>query len=85
MEMREKMERKVEERQNLDEEELRLREETLSRTPAGTDRPKTESGIYAPEGGGQGMAPTSGERSGEEGEKKEEAAKRMKSADLGGR
>ena len=69
----------------VDEEELKLRDQTLRDTPSDTDRPKTESGIYAPEGGGEGMAPTSGEKQGEVEEKKEEAAKRMKSSDLGGR
>ena len=92
METREKMERRPEERKGLDEEELRLRDETLSRTPSDSDRSKTESGIYAPEGGGQGMVPVSSEKSqgAEErtqdiGEKTEETAKRIKSSDLGGR
>lgn len=92
METREKMERRSEERKDLDEEELRLRDQTLSRTPSDSDRSKTESGIYAPEGGGQGMVPVSGEKrqeSGERaqdiGEKTEETAKRIKSSDLGGR
>jgi hypothetical protein len=84
MEMREKMERKVEENQNLDEEELRLRDETLSRTPSSEDRSKTETGINAPEGGGQGMV-AAGENRGDVGEKKDEAAKRIRSGDLGGR
>lgn len=78
MEMREKMQRKPEEGKGLDEEELRLRDQTLSRTPPDTDRSKTESGIYAPMGGGEGMAPISGEKEGGAGEKKEEVGKRMK-------
>lgn len=85
MESRAKMERKVEERKDLDEEELKLRDETLRRTPSGPDRPKTESGIYAPEGGGQGMVPTSGEKEQDVGKKAEETAKRVKSSDVEGR
>ncbi|MDW5562885.1 MAG: hypothetical protein SA339_06620 [Methanomassiliicoccus sp.] len=85
MEMRERMERKVEEKPKLDEEELKLREQTLKDTPSDTDRPKTESGIYAPEGEGQGMAPADQPKEGDVGEKKEGTAKRMSSGDLGGR
>ncbi|GEM_PF-4214855 len=92
MEMRERMERRAEERPNLDEEELRLREQTLSRTPSDTDRSRTISGIYAPAGDGQGMVPVPSEttretegRIPEVGEKTEEAAKRIRSSDLGGR
>ena len=92
MEMREKMERRVEERPNLDEEELRLRDQTLSRTPSDTDSSRSESGIYAPLGGGQGMVPVSSERTQETesrtqdvGEKTEGTAKRIRSSDLGGR
>ena len=84
MEMKEKMERKITEEKNLDEEELRLRDQTLSRTPSDTDSIKRESGIYAPEGEGRGMVPA-GSREQDVGEKKEETAKRIKSSDLGGR
>jgi hypothetical protein len=85
MEMKEKMERRVEEKKDVDEEELRLRDQTLSRTPGDTDSPKRETGIYAPEGEGKGMVPTSSEEQQNVGEKREEAAKRIKSTDLGGR
>ncbi len=85
MEMREKMERRIEERKDLDEEQLKLREQTLSRTPSDTDRSKIETGIYAPQGGGQGMVPVSSERTQDVGEKTEEASKRIRSSDLGGR
>jgi hypothetical protein len=76
MEMRERMQRRPEESERLDEEELRLRDQTLSRTPSDTDRSKTVSGIYAPMGGGEGMAPISGEKEGGAGERKEGPAKR---------
>lgn len=85
MEMRERLERRVEERPNLDEEELRLREQTLSRTPSESGLSKSESGIFAPQGGGQGMVPISSERTSDVGEKTEETAKRIRSSDLGGR
>ncbi len=51
------------EKQELDTEELRLRDKTLANTPSDKDEPKTETGIYAPEGSGYGMSPVSGEDS----------------------